>query len=104
MIVTTGPRGDDDRHGLVDLATLARELRQTAPPLPPAYVPGKTALRDEVMHRLGCSAERAEALVDDLERQDFIRFESAALSQRGSAPRWKFPIVGARSHTERTSS
>ena len=59
----------------IDLAALAEELRRffwTDPP--DGYLRGKTAFREAIMQRLGCSAVEAEELVETLELQGFLRF------------------------------
>lgn len=75
---------------LPDLAGLTRRisLRIGSPPL--EYVPGKTMIRDAVMDELGCSAERAEALVDLLEVRGLIEFTGSSTQLDLSPCAWRF--------------
>jgi hypothetical protein len=60
----------------VDLAALARTLRELFATAPPAgYLEGRTALRDAVALHLSCSMVEAEELVDTLEAQGYLHFE-----------------------------
>lgn len=60
----------------IDLAALAEELRRFFYSDPPVgYLRGKTAFRDAVVERIGCSALEAEALVDTMEARGFLRFD-----------------------------
>jgi hypothetical protein len=59
----------------IDLATLAEDLRRffyTDPPV--GYLRGRTAFRDAIVQKLGCSSIEAEDLVDTLEARGFLHF------------------------------
>lgn len=63
------------RPETIDLAQLAEELRRFFWSDPPdGYLRGKTAFREAIMQRLGCSAIEAEELVETMELQGFLRF------------------------------
>ncbi|WP_373049225.1 hypothetical protein [Vulgatibacter sp.] len=60
----------------IDLAALAEELRRYFYEDPPVgYLRGRTAFRDAIVDRLGCSSVEAEQLVETLELRGFIRFD-----------------------------
>lgn len=59
----------------VDLASLVADLwRDFGGGAPAGYLRGRTAIRDAVVRRLGCSALEAEELVDTLEARGFLRY------------------------------
>jgi hypothetical protein len=59
----------------IDLAELVAALRaRFAGDVPAGYLDGRTALRDAVAERLGCSALEAEAIVDTLVARGFVRY------------------------------
>ena len=59
----------------IDLAALAEDLRRFYWDDPPVgYLRGRTAFRDAIALRLGCSAVEAEDLMDTLEARGFLQF------------------------------
>ena len=59
----------------IDLRRVVRELVDTFAGDPPVgYLRGRTAFRDALADRLGCSALEAEELVDTLEARGFLRY------------------------------
>lgn len=76
----------------VDLAVLTRRLRDRMVPPPVEYVPGKTMIRNEVIDELGCSAEAAETLVDELEARGYIRFTGSLDTLELEPHAWTFVL------------
>jgi hypothetical protein len=76
----------------VDLPALTRRLRDRLVPSPVEYVPGKTMIRNEVIDELGCSAEAAEALVDELEAQGYIRYTGSLRTLELEPHVWTFVL------------
>jgi hypothetical protein len=59
----------------VDLATVVEALeRRFGATLEQDYLDGRTVLRDAVADHLACSILEAEALVDTLEAQGYLKF------------------------------
>jgi hypothetical protein len=59
----------------VDLSALVAGLRRDFGNDPPVgYLRGRTAIRDAVVRRLGCSALEAEELVDTMESRGFLHY------------------------------
>lgn len=79
----------------VDLAQVAAMLRERFEGSPPVgYVPGRTALRDAVSERLGCSSAEAERLVDTMASRGFLRFQGDPTSTADSDEIWVIRVVG----------
>jgi hypothetical protein len=57
----------------IDLADLAALLRRTCGGSVLGAVVGRTRLRDEIVHHLGCSQLEGEMLVDTMIGRGFIR-------------------------------
>lgn len=76
----------------VDLATLARRVRERLDFPAVGYVPGKTMIRNEVINELDCSAEIAEALVDTLEERGFIRYTGSRRTVELEPCNWEFNL------------
>ena len=73
----------------VDLAQLALELREKAPPgEPKGYLRGKSTLRDLVVSLLGCSELEAEDLVETLESRGYLRFEGNPAERSQAFSQW----------------
>ncbi len=69
----------------VDLASLTEALRaRLGPAVVAEELPGRTAVRDVVADRLGCSMLEAEHIVDTLVARAFVRFERG----RYGRPSW----------------
>lgn len=79
----------------VDLARLAEDLRRYFWSDPPVgYLRGRTAFREAIVERLGCSEVEAETLVDTLEARGFLRFDgSPARRSEADAP-WIIDVHG----------
>jgi hypothetical protein len=75
----------------IDLAALAEGLAGAFAPGPiEGYVMGRTALRDAVAVRLGCSQAEAEALVDTMIGRGFLRFDDGG--PQGGPGRWEIRV------------
>ena len=59
----------------IDLAQLAEDLERTFGNHPPTgYLPGRTAFRDALVAKLGCSQLEAELLVETMISGGFLRY------------------------------
>jgi hypothetical protein len=75
----------------VDLAALMDGLRRDFGGEPPVgYLRGRTALRDAVARRLGCSALEAEELVDTLESRGFLHYPGDATGRSLADQPWEW--------------
>jgi hypothetical protein len=87
---TQQPRNQVERGGPIDMRDLAYQLQARAGMLvPERYVLGKTRLRDAVMGILGCSALRAEWIVDEMEARGFLHFCGDPKSIEGRPGHWE---------------
>jgi hypothetical protein len=73
----------------VDLAELARGLRDDLGHAPAGYLPGRTELRDRTVQRLGCSELQAEQIVDTMIARRFVSYDD---SEEPAGPEgvWRF--------------
>jgi hypothetical protein len=69
----------------VDLAQLARRLRETCGPSIEGPLMGRTCFRDAVVKHLGCSELEAEQLVDTMVQRGFLEELHRALGWCGWA-------------------
>jgi hypothetical protein len=82
-----------------DLAALTRSLSKRFAHHPPMeHVPGKTAIRDAVVDIAGCSEAEAERLVDQLERQGFVRYGGDPTRIEQERHAWVFAAEPQRAH------
>ncbi len=74
----------------VDLSALVADIRRDfGNDAPVGYLRGRTALRDAVVRRLGCSALEAEELVDTLESRGFIHYPADPASRSLADVPWE---------------
>ncbi len=74
---------------LIDLADLTGELREDfREQAPLGYVPGRTAIRDAVIKRVGCSELEAEQLVDTRISRGFLRYEGDTVEAADRPAEW----------------
>lgn len=74
----------------IDLAALAEELRRYFWSDPPdGWLRGRTAYRDAIVQRLGCSSVEAEDLVDTLEAQGYLRFHGDPTRRSEADSTWE---------------
>lgn len=75
----------------IDLAQVAEELRRFFWESPPVgYLRGRTAFRDAIVQRLGCSEVVAEDLVDTLEAQGYLIFAGSPERRSEADAPWRF--------------
>lgn len=73
----------------IDLALLAAEISAIFGGVSPeGYLSGRTALRDAVAERLGCSDTTAENIVETMISRGFVRFEGDPTSTSSEDDRW----------------
>jgi hypothetical protein len=74
----------------IDLAEVARLLRQHIPPGDPpvGYLRGRSYFRDVLVHALHCSDMEAEDLVDTLEMNGYLHFEGDPSERSVADSRW----------------
>lgn len=74
----------------VDLSSLVAGLRRDfGGDAPVGYLRGRTAIRDAVIRRLGCSALEAEELVDTMESRGFLHYPGDPASRSLADLPWK---------------
>lgn len=77
----------------IDLLRLSEGLKRDFAHDPPVgYLRGKTALRDRVANRLGCSELEAEELVDTLESRGFLRFDGDPTARSQVDSTWRIRL------------
>lgn len=85
-----------DTGAQLDHRALAKHLSRLFHEHPPMeFLDGKTVIRDAVMDRLGCSAYRAEEIVDELISHGLLHYEGEpdrAPRERGA---WAFHVGDA---------
>jgi hypothetical protein len=78
---------DIDEVDLYDLAArIRRHIAEGEPPV--GYLRGRNYFRDVVAHELDCSDVEAEALVDTLELNGYLRFEGSPTERSQANSRW----------------
>lgn len=70
------------------LSQVARWLLRRFPRPPEGYEPGRDELRRALARHLGCSADGAAKLLDELERAGYVRYAAEARAVGGSAGEW----------------
>ena len=74
----------------VDLAALVAGIRRDfGGEAPVGYLRGRTAIRDAVVRRLGCSALEAEELVDTMESRGFLHYPGDASARSYADLPWE---------------
>jgi competence protein ComEC len=75
----------------LDLREIADRLRRHIPvgEPPVGYLRGRSYFRDVLSHELGCSELEAEALVDTLEMNGYLRFEGDPSVRSRAESRWE---------------
>lgn len=74
----------------IDLDRLSEDLNEQFRHNPPVgYLRGKTALRDAVVEKLGCSALEAEELVDTMESRGFLHFDGSPARRSEADSTWE---------------
>jgi hypothetical protein len=78
----------------LDLASLAEALKTAFDGRPPSgYVRGRTALRDELAQRIGCSIAAAERVVDTMVGRGFLRFQGDPTLASDAEALWSITTV-----------
>jgi len=74
----------------IDLAELARMIRQHIPPGEPpvGYLRGRSYFRDVLVQALQCSDMEAEQLVDTLEMNGYLEFTGNPAERSVADSRW----------------
>ncbi len=74
----------------IDLAELARMIRQHIPPGEPpvGYLRGRSYFRDVLVQALHCSDMEAEQLVDTLEMNGYLEFTGNPAERSVADSRW----------------
>jgi hypothetical protein len=87
---TQRPRTQVKCRGPIDMQDLAYQLQARVGMLvPERYVLGKTRLRDAVIGILGCSALKAEWIVDMMEAHGFLHFCGDPAAVEGHPGHWE---------------
>lgn len=74
----------------IDLAALTEDLRRFFWADPPdGWLRGRTAYRDAIVQRLGCSSIEAEMLMETLESRGFLRFDGDPNRQSEADSTWE---------------
>ena len=69
-------------------AEVASWLSQRLTRLPDEYESGREEMAIALAGHLGCEVNRAERVLDDLERSGYLRYAAEARSIGGTAGRW----------------
>jgi hypothetical protein len=74
----------------LDLAEITEKIRRHIPPTEPpvGYLRGRSYFRDVLVHELGISEFEAEALVDTLELNGYLKFEGDPSERSQAESRW----------------
>ena len=75
-------------HSPPALPDVARWLHQQFHQTPGDFEEGRRALRNALSGQLGCSADEAEHLLDDLERGGYLRYAAEGRSPGGTPGQW----------------
>lgn len=75
-------------HSPPPLPEVARWLHQRFHQPPADFEAGRRALREALAGQLGCTAEEADRLLDDLERGGYLRYAAEGRSVGGTPGQW----------------